>query len=152
MTISGNRLRGASGNTALRIIPQTAPKRRNGDAETASRGHRRNGIPYGIRTRVTRMRTWCPGPLDERDSLFHPNGIPYGIRTRVTRMRTWCPRPLDERDLFSSNGIPKGIRTPVTRMKTWCPRPLDDGNTKLTGFIIYLTNRICQVKNERISG
>src|SRR4029077_96296 len=25
-----------------------------------------HGTPYGIRTRVTRMRTWRPGPLDER--------------------------------------------------------------------------------------
>ena len=27
------------------------------------------GIPNGIRTRVTRMRTWCPGPLDDRDMI-----------------------------------------------------------------------------------
>ncbi len=70
MTISGCGLRGASGNTAIPVIPQTTPKRRYGDAETASLDQRENGIPYGIRTRVTRMRTWCPRPLDERDSFF----------------------------------------------------------------------------------
>ena len=28
----------------------------------------RTGVPYGIRTRVTNVKGWCPGPLDERDS------------------------------------------------------------------------------------
>src|SRR6185312_12580839 len=26
------------------------------------------GVPYGIRTRVTNVKGWCPRPLDERDS------------------------------------------------------------------------------------
>ena len=26
-----------------------------------------NGVPYGIRTRVTNVKGWCPRPLDERD-------------------------------------------------------------------------------------
>jgi hypothetical protein len=25
------------------------------------------GVPYGIRTRVTNVKGWCPRPLDERD-------------------------------------------------------------------------------------
>ncbi len=28
----------------------------------------RSGVPYGIRTRVTNVKGWGPGPLDERDS------------------------------------------------------------------------------------
>src|SRR5277367_1387526 len=31
------------------------------------------GVPYGIRTRVTNVKGWCPGPLDERDA-----GAPLG--------------------------------------------------------------------------
>ena len=27
----------------------------------------RNGVPYGIRTRVANVKGWSPGPLDERD-------------------------------------------------------------------------------------
>ncbi len=28
----------------------------------------RNGVPYGVRTRVTNVKGWCPRPLDERDA------------------------------------------------------------------------------------
>jgi hypothetical protein len=31
-----------------------------------------NGVPYGIRTRVTNVKGWCPGPLDERDRPTPP--------------------------------------------------------------------------------
>ena len=41
----------------------------------------KNGIPTGIRTPVTRMKTWCPRPLDDRDmpviqffKKWHPHG------------------------------------------------------------------------------
>ncbi len=68
-----------------------------------------NGTPNGIRTRVARMKTWCPGPLDDRGRLrekrkmlCNKDGTPNGIRTRVARMRTWCPGPLDDRGKSNS--------------------------------------------------
>jgi hypothetical protein len=36
------------------------------------------GVPYGIRTRVTNVKGWCPGPLDERDSVCAPRVRPKG--------------------------------------------------------------------------
>ncbi len=30
---------------------------------------RKNGVPYGIRTRVAAVKGRCPRPLDERDAL-----------------------------------------------------------------------------------
>ena len=30
----------------------------------------KNGIPYGIRTRVARSKIWSPKPLDEGDLFF----------------------------------------------------------------------------------
>ena len=78
--------------------------------ETASFAIFTNGIPNGIRTRVTRMRTWCPGPLDDGD--------PESKQKKITCMVI----------INAKSGVPTGIRTPVTRMKTWCPRPLDDGD------------------------
>ncbi len=38
-----------------------------------------NGVPYGIRTRVTNVKGWGPGPLDERDSAaLRSEGVPPG--------------------------------------------------------------------------
>ncbi len=42
------------------------------DEESVKKRFSYDGIPNGIRTRVTRMRTWCPGPLDDRDMLPVP--------------------------------------------------------------------------------
>ncbi len=58
---------------------------------------KKSGDPYGTRTRVARMKTWSPRPLDEGVSgVPGKDGDPYGTRTRVARMKTWSPRPLDE--------------------------------------------------------
>ena len=37
------------------------------------------GVPYGIRTRVTNVKGWCPGPLDERDSRARLWGQAQGL-------------------------------------------------------------------------
>ena len=39
----------------------------HGSLQDKASGYK-NGIPNGIRTRVTRMKTWCPRPLDDRDA------------------------------------------------------------------------------------
>ena len=31
---------------------------------------RKNGVPKGIRTPVTTVKGWCPGPLDDGDADF----------------------------------------------------------------------------------
>ena len=68
----------------------------------------RSGDPYGTRTRVARMKTWSPRPLDEGVyvTFLHKNGDPYGTRTRVARMKTWSPRPLDEGVVGKNEGVP----------------------------------------------
>ncbi len=57
---SGSRPRTVAVSPA--VPPQTWPGR-----EPPGNRLKTLGVPYGIRTRVTNVKGWCPGPLDERD-------------------------------------------------------------------------------------
>ncbi len=81
---------------------------------------KRSGDPYGTRTRVARMKTWSPRPLDEGVGFGsgRKNGDPYGTRTRVARMKTWSPRPLDEGVVFQKRARTIAERTNPAIVKT----------------------------------
>ena len=60
------------------------------------------GVPYGIRTRVTNVKGWCPGPLDERDA-----GRPLGWPRR--RARVGSGPPSQGQGGTGARGVSKGV-------------------------------------------
>lgn len=76
------------------------------------------GSPNGVRTRVDRLRTGCPGPLDDgavsRAGSRWPRprvvpcgvvGSPNGIRTRVNAVKGRHPGPLDDGAVVVADGV-----------------------------------------------